>query len=433
MLNPDQVKALRFINVWWKSNDMYAILDGAAGTGKTYLLSSVVKELPVKPLILAPTHEALRQLQSKIGGIYTFKTVHSALGIIPTVHEKDIKFHQLRLPSLWNDVALAIVDECSMLSELMLELLALTKTRILFVGHEKQLPPIDVKRKITDQCVAPVFLKNYPTVSLTIPMRNTGNLWDFNNHLAENIYKGNMLIPDTFDIRKTELAALVTGEQGKQELLDGTLKIVLWTNHGVDGYNGRVRNVLFGEQIKQYKYVVGDRIILTAPLNLINHLELYNESGLRRFVGKNVEFLFSNSKGVVRAIENVVVKLNKELHIPCYKLYVEINEQEVCLYEACHKEDIDKMNTFYEHLAWNTKDRSAREFMYKQKHFFSSCFAQIKFFYAATAHRMQGSSIPKVITVYSDIMKNQNKIERNKCLYVACSRAIDNLYFYRGL
>ena len=94
MLNAGQKSALLAIKNWYRSPNLYMILDGAGGTGKSYLVNEVLKELPnVKPLVLAPTNEALKQLKDKVDGDYVFKTLHSALGITPT-GEKELKFEQ---------------------------------------------------------------------------------------------------------------------------------------------------------------------------------------------------------------------------------------------------------------------------------------------------------------------------------------------------
>ena len=43
MLNDDQLKALHTIKTWWKGNELFMILDGAGGTGKSsYTVGSVL-------------------------------------------------------------------------------------------------------------------------------------------------------------------------------------------------------------------------------------------------------------------------------------------------------------------------------------------------------------------------------------------------------
>jgi exodeoxyribonuclease-5 len=49
-------------------------------------------------------------------------------------------------------------------------------------------------------------------------------------------------------------------------------------------------------------------------------------------------------------------------------------------------------------------------------------FHDIKYAYALTAHRSQGSTYENVWVDYQDVLFNRNRKEAFQCLYVACSR-----------
>ena len=434
MLNNDQTKALKFIKDWWSGNNMYCIMNGAGGTGKTYLLNQILKELPVTPLILTPTHEALKQVREKVDGDYIFRTLHSALGIAPTTTEKDLSFEHLSLPSLWEDINLAIVDEASMVPGWIIDLLLSTKARILYVGHKSQLPPIVPNRKMFDKCISPVFEKPYPTVTLKEPMRNKGKLWDFNNYLEEMIYTKNRIIPNDFDIKKKELEEILFSKEGIAQLQEGALKVVAWSNMGVDNYNKILRNILYGEKSAK-KYLTDDIIILTAPLTVVDNLERHSDYALKRLLPlrDDLTYLYSNSKGRVEKVDEVWVKLNNELNIPCWKLYVDFDGEYRYIYEPKHFSWYQKIEDYYEHIAWGKKDKAGREKAYRERHFIISLFSKLKHYYAATSHRLQGASIKDVVVINSDISKNMCMVEQKKARYVACSRSVDNLFFYRGI
>ncbi len=436
MLNSDQEKALAFITRWWKGNQMYCILNGPGGVGKSYLVNEVLNVLTnCEPLLLAPTNEALKQLADKVQGDYTFKTLHSALGITPTTGEKELKFVHRTIPTLWEEFNLAIIDEVSMIPEWMINLLIETGCRILYIGHESQLPPIDTKRGIFDKCISPVFDKGYPTVSLTIPMRNTGKLWDFNNHLEDMIYTDDRVVPDTFDVRKAELDEYLISEQGKIDFLEGNTKVVLWSNAGVDKWNQKVRVIIHGTSANYARFLPKDKIILTSPLIAIQGLERYSASGLENVMNnKDLPYYYSNSKAEVISVEDVVINLDfKHLSIPCYKLLVEIEGTTDYIYECIDSKDKDRIAEYYEHLAWAYSKREDREKAFRKRRFILSCFADIKYFFSASSHRLQGSTINMAIVINSDIAKNMNRIEQAKCRYVACSRAKDKLFLYRGI
>lgn len=432
MLNSDQLKALHTIKTWWKGNDLFMVLDGAGGTGKSYLVDFVLQSINCKPLILAPTNEALKQLRDKVQGDYEFRTVHNALGIVPDKTEKDLKFSQIKLPSFWESFNLCIVDEVSMLDEWLLDILLEIGIKILFIGHSSQLPPVVVNRKISDECVSPVFSKGFKVATLKEPMRNTGDLWDFNNYLEAMIHTKERIVPKTFDINKVELTKLLN--TSKEDFLNDRTKVVLWTNDGVDVYNKKIRYLIHGDEAKDNPYLPEDRIILTSPLSLVHRLEGKVEKNLLDSMNKT-DTIYSNSKATVISCEKVIVYLNKVLTIPCYKLNVRFDHyfNPIHVYTCRNEADLQLISTYYEHEAWGYKGLKARTDAFERRRFIISCFAQLKHFFASTSHRLQGSSVPNIVVIDSDISKNPNLIEQKKTRYVACSRAIDNLYFFRGI
>lgn len=438
MLNPDQEKALNFTKSWWYSDHQAMVIGGRGGTGKSYLVDSILRTIPnINPILIAPTNEALKQLREKVVGEFNFKTAHSALGIAPIEDEKELKFEQMSIPKFWDDHNLVVADEASMYHKWVMELLLQTRTKIIFVGHKSQLPPVSKNRKVMDKCLSPVFEENFPTTELTIPQRNVGKLWDFNNLLEERIYQARQsIIPIDFDISKKDLNEYVTSH-GKDDIFYGETKIVLWTNGGVDAYNDRVRKVIFGEQAKVHKYLPGDKIILTKPYVSIDLLEKHTDSSLKKLTGtmgkEDSNYFFSNAKAVVRHCEEKMVRLNSALHIPVYKITVDCEGVLTSFYEPVFKQDHDRISTYYEHLAWGFKDKNRKMKAFRERSFIRSCFAHCKHFYAATAHRLQGSSIPKIIMILSDMERNPNPIERAKCIYVGGSRSINELMIYRGI
>jgi len=436
-LNKDQESALHTITkIWWKSNEIFMVLDGAGGTGKSYLVDSVLSTLNCTPLLLAPTNEALKQLKDKVKGKYDFKTVHSALGIIPSKTEKDLKFEQVKLPNFWEEYNLCIIDEVSMLDDFLLDILLDIGIKILFVGHSSQLPPVTQRRLSTDKCISPVFTKNFRTITLKQPMRNTGELWEFNNYLDSIIYSAITFVPDTFDITKADLMTLLN--TSVDDFLTDKTKIALWTNDGVNVYNQKVRKIIHGEKARSEKFLPKDRIILTTPLNLIHNLEAKKQYDLFKSFDSKVEVdtLFTNSKGTVVGSTRVVVKINSTLVIPCFKLSVRFDdspENVLDIYTCEDEKDRNSIAIYYEHQAWTIKNSVERGRAFQRRRFMLGCFGDIKHFYACTSHRLQGSSVPNIIVIDSDIRKNSNIIEQKKTRYVACSRAINNLYFFRGI
>ncbi len=436
-LNKGQQSAVDYIANWWQCNSSYLVLDSKGGTGKTYLIDYVLPLLAkCDPILLTPTNESLKQLRDKLvdPSKWEIKTIHSALGITPTTSKKDIVFKvnkNKQLPAIWDRVNLAVIDEASMISEEILDILIGIGVKILWVGHSSQLPPIVINRKRSDTCISPVFSQGWETITLTQPMRNTGKLWEFNNKVEKMIYDPKLPLPNTYDIKKKELLSYLNSDEGKQHLLEGKTKVVAWSNAGVDRLNSYLRNIIFGVDKAKSKYVPNDTIILIKPYNLVENLDRYKESGLFKLVNdkKIVTSFYSNTKATVINCKEVVVTLNKELSIPCYKIKVLCEDESHYIYEAKNKDNITEIADYYAHLAWQSKDPSK---IYTRRNFILSCFADIKHYFSATSHRLQGASVPNIIVIWNNILKNPNRVERSKCAYVSTSRTINELMIYRG-
>lgn len=437
-LNFDQTKALNFLIPWYRGLEPYAVLDGPGGTGKSFLVKFLLQRLKVKTLLLAPTHEALKQLREKVGDneFFEYKTVAAALGISPTTSEKDLKFEHIRLPSMWENFQFCILDEASMTPGWQLKLLMSTGVKILFVGHKSQLPPVEERRKLLDKCVSPVFEKGFPTTTLNIPMRNMGKLWKFTQELENRIYSKTTKVSNEFDVKREFIKTFLKSEEGRVKLLAGDLKVIAWTNREVNRYSQICRKVIHGEVALTVDYLPNDRLLLTAPLASLSHLHLASGASLRKLdkTSSDVKYFYSNSKmSVIGEREPYVVKLFKDLHVECFRVPVDIEGEKTVIYCARYPAQLKLAEDFYEKLAWSKSSVKEKEKAYRERHFALSCFAKVSYAFAGTAHRFQGSTIPEVIIGFNDIVTNPCFVEQAKCLYVAASRASSKLMIYRGI
>ena len=436
MLNRDQHRTLSLVQDWWgDTKSPYFIIDGKGGVGKTFLVDEILRQLPrCIPVILTPTNEALKQVKEKVTGDYLYRTVCSALGISPTTHEEDISFEQLTLPSFWDEVNLVVLDESSMVDEVYLHLLISIGIKILFLGHKSQLPPVKLKRPIFDKCISPVFEQGFPVSTLTLPMRNTGALWDYNNILEEKIYDNSRTIPDDFTIKSSEFLGYINSDSGKDAIHKGETKLIGWTNPGIDRTNSVIRNIIFGDASLHSKYLPSDKIILIKPLCTLEELEKFSDLQLKRLVSSKDQLtsFFSNAKAEVISCKVVTINLNKALSFPCYKVAVICEGIETSFYEPVNKEDLAAVSEYYKHIAWNKHNPTDKKKAFKEMHFILSFFASIKHYYAATTYRLQGASVDSVIVLAKDINRCPNIIEKAKHHYVAASRVVNNLMVYKG-
>lgn len=125
------------------------LLTGYAGTGKSFLMSTVAdlhRRARRKVVLTAPTHKAVAVLRAKVAaaGINVdCLTIHSLLGLQPRADKAETKLIR-RKGAKVPDVDVVIVDEASMLS---LELVRhierwLSHAFVLYVGDPAQLPPV---------------------------------------------------------------------------------------------------------------------------------------------------------------------------------------------------------------------------------------------------------------------------------------------------
>lgn len=437
MLNTDQQKALTFLRAWWTSPEMYAILTGPGGVGKTYLLESFIEEISrkdtVSPLFLAPTHEALLQLRERIGGDHIFKTVHSSLGIVPT-GEKELAFSKpsTKLPDIWNEVNLCIVDESSMIPKDLLDLLLLTKVKILFVGHESQLPPVSVGRSRKDECISPVFMMDYPKVSLTIPMRNSGELWAYTQQVEETIESSTKDIRSIFDCNKGTIDKYLRSPEGLDEIRCGHTKFILWSNKGVEAYNNLVRRSLFGEDAVRHRFLPGDKIILTEPL-FQPSLQDYTERRMARLRKDDVSYFFSNAQATIEELHDTIIPFAGSISLEVTVAKAKFMDCTTNIVIPKDALQVKRLADYLEHKAWDAGNTQDRKKAYMHRRFVLSCFASVLHSYAVTTHRVQGKSIDTVFVILSDIRKNMNPVEAKKCWYTAVSRAKNRLFVYKGV
>ena len=117
------------------------VLNAPAGTGKTTVVKYLAKTIG-RTTVLAPTHKAVQVLTE--GSNMKAHTVHSFLRAEDDYDENGnvhFKFRGARKPTIGY---LIIVDECSMLTEGMMEQFEKLSedNLILFVGDDLQLPPV---------------------------------------------------------------------------------------------------------------------------------------------------------------------------------------------------------------------------------------------------------------------------------------------------
>jgi ATP-dependent exoDNAse (exonuclease V) alpha subunit len=389
-------------------------LVGSAGTGKTYLLSKVIQyfsDMGYSVCVTAPTHKAVRvvrqTLESNIGNIDKIdtRTIHSflKLKLEPNLNTG--------LPMLkpdpyakekGNRVDILCCDESSMISD---ELLSYSADKLndgtvkvlLLVGDIFQLKPVDDDQtsdfiqneheyKLTEivrQAKDNPIIKTSVVLKKIIEMKKYPAISDllFKNHTVVKSRK------DFFDLYFSD----------KTDKMIGT-----FTNRTVNMYNQYIRNQL----INSDDYVVtGEEFVFYDTL----------------FENDKIVHLNSDVSTVKRCQKKYDYKYNVE--------YWFIVDEDDIMYKILDKDYIEKYNDMLESIANQAKaaDGSMRRKYWKGYYTLKSRFANVRYNYASTLHRLQGSTVNNIYLDFSDLHNEfYDKDTIFRLMYVGITRAREN-------
>lgn len=419
-------QALRLI----EQGEKRIIIQGLAGTGKTYLASEFIKfavrSKTVNPrynngavFATAPTNKALAVLQAKIPeSRVDFKTIHSACRLKAYRNKAGImKFYKSKFVDRnekdFAKCKIAFIDECSMLNSEFLVGKTDTETGdyipsyledypfpIIFLGDDHQLNPVG-------ELTSPVFHQGYPVINLTeIVRQGAGNpIIDLSRDTDLIPFKTPRLIEGKGYIYNDNKDAFIDDLAEANGCDD--LKYLAYTNIDVDLMNALVR---------ERKYKKPNKIELGETLVFNEHHESHYTN--EEIKVEELEVITSNV-----AVPNYSTRFDsssKPLNGTDYikMKYYRINNSFNIIHE--HSEQVFKtifltLEQNYEKYAWDGRAR----------YFFAEQFADIKYNHAITVHKSQGSTYKEAIINIGNINFNKNIVERRRMLYTAVTRASD--------
>lgn len=394
-------------------------LVGSAGTGKTYLVSELVKyfckDRSINPnfnngqvYVTAPTNKALSILQSKIDAPVEFKTIHSALKMHRVTNPKSGQKYFVRSKSRSNEFNFAkicVIDECSMLnSEFVGGNENVTEPYldefpfpIIFVGDDKQLNPIK-------EACSPVFVQDYPEVRLTeIIRQGEGNpIIDLSRDLALIYFKKPVMVNGsgyTYSDNKDAIISDLAEVNGTDEL-----KYLGYTNVVIDSINQTVRE----RRYKNPKKIEKDEtLVFNSPFgNFFTNQEIKVEdlSVIIADVVIPTEFTRYDRDGAIGAVDKIKMKyyrINDKINI--------VHENSEAMYTVILRSIAEKCSK----EGWD----------YRGKDLFVEQFADIKYNHAITVHKSQGSTYKDTIINIGNIGFCRNAQEKERMLYTAVTRA----------
>lgn len=429
-LNDDQAAAFKLLSGFALGQvgggASMAVLEGFAGTGKTTLMAELIRQLApsLRMAVMAPTNKAVAVLEGKMHAETTdvaFGSVHHFLGLRMREQEDGTQTCEPEGRASLHEFDLAIVDECSMVSESLFEALARSKRqcRVLFVGDPAQLPPVsDAGRE------SPVFRMVQTKTRLNTIVRQT----DGNPIIAASIAV-RAAIEQGRRIALPELmASLPSGASpvgvlsgGVRTIVDGlvfeqrnarTTRALAWRNKTVNAINSMTHAALHPDAV--HGFAPDECVVAQSEFRC----EVVSTPG--------------RTQRVMTSEELSVVAVNDTAHprypgVSAYALTLE-NDNGVLLrayvaqYDAQLQSIIKQHWTDY-HAAKASKQFAQARTLSAKAWDLTRAFAPVRHTYAVTAHKSQGSTFDTTFLDWDDLMQQRNDFEFNRMVYVALTRA----------
>lgn len=413
-------------------------LFGYAGTGKTTLLTSLIRsELTAsqrtKIVVMAPTHKACGVLSAKLrdvglSGTIKAMTVHSALGMRKHTdfESGEVEFrpsdrHRIHYKHL------LIIDESSMVSRDLYNNILETAhdagvRGIIWMGDALQLPPVSKDENEE----SPAMEIDGPR--LTQIMRNSGAISDAVAGVRD-AQGDTITLADAAEFGGSEVRTFDTNveflDDMIEEMLDGGDAVALaWTNDTVDFINKRIHRRLAereGVRIDQ-EYIEGMQLVAYRAVSgcaVVSYV-LGSESADAALPVLSTEQRFS-----VESVERAT-----HMGLNCWALGLTIQDYQgfpvrTKVHVLGHQD-----KAAYKRMHDSLKEEAKRNRDWRKANHLKDSFAMVRPSWATTVHKSQGSTYKSVYIVQTDILRSARAQGRDYCqrlLYVAYSRASKKL------
>lgn len=419
------------------AQNKFITLSGAAGTGKSTLITILMKEFSknLKIVLTAPTNKAVRVLNEMCAEqelMVDCKTIHSLFGlVVKQSKDKTILKQENQDKSIMYD--LIVIDEASMISDSLLKEIntRLYMKKTILVGDPYQATPVescDTKRgKISN-----VF-KKFKTIELNqIIRQRDGHPIITISHLIKKCLDEKNYDSFDFSVFKTDHISPngsiyhLNSSVIKDEFIKSTFmidecqknvdhfRVISYTNFKTNVYNQMIRSKLHPNH---KDYTIGETLLFRSPL-IVNPDSEH----------PNVAFSI-DSEAVIDCISDMQFN-TKYGTIDAYRVGffddetgVTYNANVIKPYQRAEYANI--FNLFLSNAKLKNKPNEWREY-----HEFSQLFVDVQPVYAITAHRSQGSTFNYCVIDLKDMMRNSNKKEMLHLIYVALTRAKFDVYVY---
>ena len=417
-------------------------MTGYAGTGKTSVISSVVKtpdSLRMRSVLMAPTGRAAKVLASYSGK--QAYTIHKKI-----YRQKSSKdgFGNFKLDRNIAKDTYFIVDEASMVSnnsaestvfgsgklldDLIEYVYSGTDCKLILVGDTAQLPPVG---SVISPALESPALNEYGFGLISCELRQvvrqseTSGVLMNATRLRLQIAESNLVHP-SIDCVNFKDTIRITGEELIDEIsqaygtcgMEGTI-IVVNSNKQANRYNQGIRNRIF---YREEEISTGDMIMVVK-----NNYSLMPESEEGAFIANGD---IAEVKRIRKYEERYGFRFaDMVLKFPDYNLEVDAKVMLDVLHLDTPALPSDKSKELYQNILAdyiNLKTRSKQYEAVRSDPFFNAL--QIKFAYAVTCHKAQGGQWERVFIDQGMFNRNEITIDYLRWFYTALTRSTDKVY-----
>lgn len=419
-LNEEQQAALYAMQQWLSPEGVgqpFFILEGFAGTGKTFTCKALIAQVRGRVAFTAPTNKAVKVLRETLT-TDSYKpecaTIYSLLGLrmeangeVKELRGRDKNDEEAIDLSLFK---LVVVDEGSMVGKVLMphiqEAAEGFGVQFLFMGDAAQLPPV----KEATAAIWALGPHEAARAKLTTVMRHDNQILNLVTRIRGQVdaYAPKIALAGDHDerggvwlLRGGDFERKIRQRASAGDFADGqTTKVVAWRNATVDSYNRVIREVIF-EGAATQPWLTDDRVIFTGPGKDLDDRPMVRTDDEGRVMSAAVQYhpVYGSFK--------------------CWRVSVTLDDSRVVTAYVLHGGSAREFEAECNDLAAR---KSWREFWALKE-----AFHGLRHAYAITAHRAQGSTYRTVFVDYQDILINRNRQEAYRCLYVACSRPTTNL------
>jgi len=445
-LNDQQAAAFDGITSWFgdRLGSRQSLLVGYAGTGKTFTVQRIAKELAGKKICFtSPTHKAnqvLSQMAHAAGLQVEVMTIHSLLGLSLQYD----KFGKQRIIQKSDDKSykydFVVLDEGSMEGEALWGYVQNAQSRFLHMGDPCQLPDVETGLE------SPIFTQIKDRWDLTKVVRYDGAIYKYVTDIRENITQKRLPFHKyelgTFDKLGSDLWMKNLIQRFKKDLKDDArdpngIRALAWTNKRVQEINSAVRSTLYWSDVP---YSHNERLVAKDLIEL-QHPDGDWRSGYVWATGSNTVLMHSCDECVIKhfrqGVKNVFNTDFEGWYLDVLTdlgdratIFIVDESEKTKVMTVCGGAKKLILDTHLEHCdraeKWRLWYQGLNELGLKSSG--NSFMRKLQYAFALTIHQSQGSTFKTVFADTANVFGCQDTELRNKLLYVQGSRASQELY-----